>query len=141
MRYFFDTNIIIDIFDKKLATITKLKEIINENESEIIINNLVYVEALRTINIKHKKIFREAKSTLDSFHIVNITKDIYDEAIAFSRFCHSKGIKLKGKCEAIDFIHFITAKYYYLEIISNDKDLDKLEEIYQPFKDYLKEQK
>ena len=27
MRYFFDTNIIIDIFDKKLETITKLKEI------------------------------------------------------------------------------------------------------------------
>ena len=43
-------------------------------------------------------------------------------------------IEGKGKCEAIDFLHFITAKYNNLQIISNDKDFEKLEKIYQEFK-------
>jgi hypothetical protein len=93
----------------------------------------VYVEALRTIHLKYKKIFREAETTLSSFKTVNITEDIYAEAIHFSRFCHSKGIKLKGKCEAIDFLHFMTAKYYTLKIISNDRDMPKLEDGYEKF--------
>jgi len=33
----------------------------------------------------------------------------------------------------IDFLHFITAKYYNLKIISNDKDLEKLEKNYNKF--------
>jgi predicted nucleic acid-binding protein len=66
----------------------------------------------------------------------NIIIDFLDnneEAIQFSRYCHSKGVKLKGKCEAIDFLHFITAKYYDLILISNDRDLDRLECSYGEF--------
>ena len=50
-----------------------------------------------------------------------------------TNICHSKGIKIKGKCEAIDFLHFITAKYYNLKIISNDRDMSKLEDVYIKF--------
>lgn len=140
MKYFFDTNIIIDIFDKKEEAMDKLYSIALQEDSEISINRLVYIEALRTIHNKHKKRFREAKITLDSFTKVNIKQDIYDEAIAFSRYCHSKGIKLKGKCEAIDFLHFITAKYYALELITNDKDFDKLETNYNEYKNILQKE-
>ena len=135
MKYFFDTNVIIDIFDKDEKAIERLTSILLEKDSEILINKLVYLEALRTIHFTHKKIFREAKRTLDSFEKLDVTQDIYDEAVEFSRFCHSKGVRLKGKCEAIDFLHFMTAKYYGLEMVSNDKDLGKLESIYLEYKE------
>jgi len=133
VRYFFDTNIIIDIFDKNEEALNRLTSIASEEDSEIVINRLVYVEALRTIRLKHKKIFREAKKTLDSFSKVSIEESIYNDAIAFSRFCHSKGVQLKGKCEAIDFLHFMTVKHYNLTIVSNDEDFDKLENTYTEF--------
>lgn len=119
MKYFFDTNIIIDLCQ-------------NKAEAK---NKLVVLESLRTIHFEYKKRFREAVKILDGFETVNIKQEIYDEAINFSRYCHSRGKKLKGKCEAIDFLHFITAKYYNLKIISNDKDLEKLEEVYIIYKE------
>ena len=127
MRYFFDTNIIIDIFNKKDDVLEKLEVISLDEDSEILINRLVYLEALRTIDRKNTKIFREAKNTLDSFEKVDIKQEIYDDTVEFSRFCKSKGIQIKGRCEAIDFLHFITSKYYNLVLISNDKDMEKLE--------------
>jgi hypothetical protein len=38
--------------------------------------------------------------------------------------------ELQGKCAAIDFLHFITAKHYQLELLSNDKDMKQLEDGY-----------
>jgi len=134
MKYFFDTNVIIDILDKKEDALNQLISIGEEEDSKIFINRLVYLETLRTIRFKDKKVFEKAKLTLDSFEKLDINPNIYDEAIAFSRFCNSeKHFHLKGKCEAIDFLHFITAKYYALEIVSNDKDLAKLETVYNEF--------
>ena len=134
MKYFIDTNIIIDFLDNKEEAIEQLKTLALEEESELFINRLVLVETLRTIRFSHKKIFREAKEKLSFFRKVDIKPIIYEEAIQFSRYCHSKGVKLKGKCEAIDFLHFITAKYYNLILISNDRDLDRLEGSYREFK-------
>ena len=139
MKYFFDTNIIIDLCQNKEETKKQFIQIAQEKESEIFVNRLVVIEALRTIHFEHKKRFRDAVKLLDAFESVNIKQEIYDEAINFSRYCHSKGVKLKGKCEAIDFLHFITAKYYNLKIISNDKDLDKLETRYEQYKNLKKE--
>jgi len=133
VKYFFDTNIIIDLCDNEEAAKNRFKEIASQNDSEIFVNRLVVLEALRTIHFNNKKIFREAVEILNGFDSLNIKQEIYDEATSFSRFCHSKGMKLKGKCEAIDFLHFITAKHYKLEIVSNDKDLEKLEKAYINF--------
>lgn len=134
MKYFIDTNIIIDLLKKNENAIKKIVEIANEEASELYINRLVCLESLRTIHFENSKIFRESKKTLEAFEKLEINPKIYEEAIVFSRYCHSKGMKLKGKCEAIDFIHFITAKYNQLTIISNDKDFEKLEENYHNFK-------
>ncbi len=133
MKYFLDTNIIIDILEKKADVLEKLETILLESDSELFINRLILLETLRTIHFNHKKIFREAEETLKFFRQLDIKPAIYNRAIEFSRFCHSRGVRLKGKCEAIDFIHFMTAKYYNLKIISNDKDLEKLEEQYSEF--------
>ena len=133
MKYFIDTNVIIDFLDNKDEAKEQIKSLILEEESELFINRLVLMETLRTIHFKHKKVFREAEEKLKLFRQIDIRPKIYDDAIIFSRFCHGKGVKLKGKCEAIDFLHFITAKYYNLILISNDRDLDKLEEQYIKF--------
>ena len=145
MKYFIDTNIIIDLLGKnkelKEKAIKQLKELALKEDSELFINRLILMETLRTIHFNHTKIFKEAEKKLTLFRQVDIKPIIYNHAIEFSRFCHSTGIKIKGKCEAIDFLHFITAKYYNLIIISNDNDLEKLDKAYKIFLDNKKGKK
>jgi len=133
VKYFIDTNVIIDLLNNDEEAKRQLKVLFLQEGSELFINRLIVMETLRTIHFDHKKVFREAEKKLTLFRQVDIKPKIYKDAVAFSRFCHSKGIKLKGKCEAIDFLHFITAKYYTLEIVSNDGDMPKLEDAYVKF--------
>jgi len=131
VKYFIDTNVIIDLLDNKEEAKEQLKSLVLEDGSELFINRLIVLETLRTIHFNHKKVFREAEEKLKLFRQVDIRPIIYNEAIAFSRYCHSKGRGvLKGKCEAIDYLHFMTSKYYNLIMVSNDKDMNELEEQY-----------
>ncbi len=139
MKYFIDTNIIIDLLANKEEAKAQLKALFLQEESELFINRLIVMETLRTIHFNHKKVFREAEKKLTLFQQLDIKPKVYEKAIEFSRFCHSKGIKIKGKCEAIDFLHFITAKYYELEIVSNDGDMLKLEDAYLKFLESINE--
>jgi len=134
MKYFIDTNIIIDFLSKKEEAIQKLSEIASEDDCEIYINRLVYLESLRTIPTKNRKIFKNAEETLNVFEKLDINPEIYDNAIEFSRFFKTvKHQSLKGKCEAIDILHFMTAKHYDLELVTYDGDFERLEKIYQEF--------
>jgi predicted nucleic acid-binding protein len=137
VKYFIDINVIIDLLNNDEESKKQLKALFLEEGSELFINRLIVMETLRTIHFDHKKVFREAEKKLTLFRQVDIKPKIYKDAIAFSRFCHSKGIKIKGKCEAIDFLHFITVKYYTLEIVSNDGDMPKLEDAYAKFLESL----
>ncbi|MCF6184385.1 MAG: aldehyde dehydrogenase [Bacteroidales bacterium] len=119
-------------YELKGEQIEKITSLMNDGNI-LYINRLVMIESLRTIPNKNSKIFRESKKMLGLFEPLDIEQDIYEKAIAFSRFCKSKGIQLKGRCEAIDFLHFMTAKHYGLELISNDGDFDKLETCYSVF--------
>jgi hypothetical protein len=47
----------------------------------------------------------------------------------FQDFAVPKRITLNGRCEAIDYLHFLTAKYYSFEILTNDADIAKLTRI------------
>ena len=132
MKYFFDTNVISSLVRKETVAITKLQELASDDKAEFYTNQLVFMESLRAIPLTHKKLFDNTKETLENFEKLEITQDIYNKSIEFARFCKSKGISL-GKCEAIDYIHFITAKYYDLEIVSFDGDMARLEEKYQEF--------
>ncbi len=131
MKYFFDTNVISKLAKNDIETKELIKKIIEE-EGELYINRLVYAEALRAIPLKNSKIFKKTKEALDLFAKVDITEKIYQESISFARFCKSKGLNL-GKCAIIDYIHFITAKKYGLQMVSHDNDMTKLEEIYSDF--------
>jgi predicted nucleic acid-binding protein len=132
MRYFVDTNVIIDILNQP-QNMGKLLPV--EDGNKFYINQLVYLESLRTIDIQKTKIFGSAQTLLNNFTILDMNQDIYDQTVQFSRFCRSQGILLKGKCEAIDFLHFMTAKYYQLELLSNDKDIEKLKITYVTWKE------
>ncbi len=150
MKYFIDANIIIHFYDygydfkesekrnerkdKKdhfLKAKNKLLPILRDDESEIFINRLIYVESLRMVSDNAK--FKYLKSVLENFAFVEIYPEFYEKAIALSRYCMSKGITIKGRCAAIDFIHFITAKHYNLEILANDNDMKILENIWNDF--------
>ena len=130
MKYFLDTNLIIDFLDKKTDAIARLTPILQDDDSEIFVNRLVYLETLRTISLEKNRVFDASKAVFELFGLLDINQEIYDLAIGFSRYCRARGITLKGKCAAIDFLHFLTAKYYALELLSNDKDMDKLAEAY-----------
>lgn len=130
MKYFLDTNLVIDFLDKKTDAIAKLTPILQAQESEIFVNRLVYLETLRTISLQKSRVFHDSKAAFEMFGLLDINQEIYDLAIGFSRYCQANGITLKGKCAAIDFLHFLTAKHYALELLSNDKDMDKLADAY-----------
>jgi predicted nucleic acid-binding protein len=152
VKYFFDTNVIIDLLGRnqkkeqkkesqsekkdreekaQLKAIQKLEKIMLEDKSEIFINRLIVMETLRTIHFDQTNVFKKAEETLNTFRQVDIRPKIYEDAINFSRFCNTKELyHLKGKCEAIDFLHFMTAKYYNLEMISFDGDMETLENSY-----------
>ncbi len=134
MKYFIDTNIIIDFLNKQDKAIQKLAEIASQNDSELYVNRLVSLESLRTIPMQNTKIFKNAQKTLESFETLDMNPEIYNNAIDFSRFFKTvKHQSLKGKCEAIDMLHFMTAKYYNLELITYDADFEKLENVYIDF--------
>ena len=136
MNYFLDTNLIIDFFDKNRAeAISKLTPVLEAEDSEIFVNRLVYLETLRTVKLSHHKKFDALKEVFDGFTFLDINPRIYEQAISLSRYCQSKGVTLKGRCAAIDFLHFATAKYYGLELLAVDGDMEKLAEIYP---DWLK---
>ncbi|WP_019864504.1 PIN domain-containing protein [Methylovulum miyakonense] len=133
MNYFIDTNLIIDAFDKKKPeAISKLAPILEDEDSEIFVNRLVYLETLRTVKLSHRKDFDALKEIFDGFTFLDINPYIYEQAIGLSRYCQSKGVTLKGQdtCAAIDFLHFATAKHYGLELLANDRDMEKLTDIY-----------
>lgn len=133
-KYFIDTNLIIDFLAKKPEAIEVITSIANDEESELFINQLVNLESLRTIPTKDSNIFRQAKDVLEDFEKLEINHEIYEKTIEFSRYFKTvKHQSLKGKCEAIDLLHFITAKYYDLELITYDKDFERLERTYQEF--------
>ncbi|RUM71184.1 MAG: hypothetical protein DSZ07_01030, partial [Sulfurovum sp.] len=93
MKYFIDTNIIIDLLENKEEAKEQLKSLVLEDGSELFINRLIVLETLRTIHFNHKKVFRKAEEKLKLFRQVDIKPKIYDDTITFSRFCHSKGVK------------------------------------------------
>jgi len=136
MKYFFDTNVISDFARNKESAIKKVQELASKEDSEFYINRLVYLESLRAIPLDRKKLYDDVNETLDKFTKLDITQEVYDTSVKFSRFCRSKGITLK-KCEAIDYLHFITAKHYEMEIISDDGDMAKLESKYDEFKESI----
>ncbi|EIJ43352.1 putative nucleic acid-binding protein [Beggiatoa alba B18LD] len=129
MKYFFDTNVVSRLVKEDDEAIAKLQELASNEENEFYINGLVFMESLRAIPLTHKKLYDATKETLESFIKLETTQEIYDKSVSFSRFCKSKGISL-GKCEAIDYLHFMTAKHYSLEIVSFDNDMKVLEEKY-----------
>ncbi|PNV83856.1 MAG: hypothetical protein C0627_03430 [Sulfurimonas sp.] len=132
MKYFFDTNVISNLVREDSAAIIKLQELASNEENRFYINRLVFMESLRAIPLNRVNLYKNTKETLENFEKLEITQDIYDKSVNFARFCKSQGMNF-GKCEAIDYIHFVTAKYYDLEIISFDGDMSKLEEKYQAF--------
>ena len=138
MKYFIDTNVIIDLLNNDEEAKRQLKALFLQEDSELFINRLIVMETLRTVHFEHKRVFREAQEKLKLFGQLDIRPQIYEEAVAFSRFCNTKlHFTLKGRCEAIDFLHFITAKYYNLVMVSNDGDMLKLEDAYIKFLETL----
>jgi len=136
VKYFLDTNVIIDFVNKEPKAIDLLKSILQEEDSEIYINRLVEVESLRTITYKqeeNRNLYTRTKHILNQFIKLEMNPDIYKKAKDFSRYCHSHGLSIKGKCASIDYLHFLTAKYYNLEIVAFDRDMEKLEEKYQEY--------
>ena len=133
MEYFIDTNLILDAFERKnIDAQNKLKDILEDSENEIFYNGLVYTEALRAV--LDEELFSKLKSSFELFTWIDITQDIYKDTKKFSRYCRSNDIKVaKRKCELIDMLHFMTAKYYNLELITLDADFEKLEKAYLSF--------
>ena len=71
MKYFIDTNLILDAFERNNAdSQIKLKAILEDDSNEIFYNGLVYTEALRAV--LDKNLFSILKSSFENFTWVDI---------------------------------------------------------------------
>lgn len=137
MKRFLDSSI---VFYKKQNS-DKYDEFVSLilGKDILLINNLVKLEVLQGINYKEDAQYQKfVKLFKNRFEIKEINQEIYEMSIIMDRLVKSKGITLKqGKTKdtagVIDIINFCTAKYYSCQIHHNDKDFDRLEEIYQKF--------
>lgn len=127
-KYFLDSNVIIDFFNRKESAIQKIEVLLAEENCILYYSKLVYVECLRTITDKDK--FTKSEKFFNNIESIDINPEIYKKSIQLSQYCQIKGTNIKGKCPIIDYINFSCAKYYKLEILSNDKDFSVLEKCY-----------
>ncbi len=149
MKYFIDTNFFLDLFERKNTDSISKFESICGNNSEFFYSGLVYAEALRKApeklldannnevldkDGKSILIFEELKAAFDNFECLEITRSIFFDAKKLARYCYLQKIKAtKGRCELIDFVHFVTSKHYNLEMLTRDSDMEKLEQAWNDF--------
>jgi len=135
--YFIDTNVIIDFIKGTNTPIVKqLRELLTQDDIQLAINIIVLMEVLRVIPKSENKKFSDVrKIILVSFQLIDIDHDIILRSIDLNRLGRSQGITLKkeNECGWLDYIHYATAEKYGLEIISNDRDMDKIKGMLQYF--------
>jgi len=136
MRYLVDANFIIDVFERENTDSIDRLESILKNSGKLFYNGLIYTETLRVV--LDDDTFLKLKSAFDKFGWLEVDLSIYVDAKRFSRYCRSQNIKgPKGRCEIIDIIHFITAKHNQLELLTNDGDMERLEQAWTDFKNTI----
>ncbi len=132
-----DANILIDALkDKDSESARKLKMLMEDENTVIFITPLISYEVLRGLAWEDKEIYQKVKTAIASFSSLNIDHKITNLASELFRFEKYERLQNGQETKKIDkhnfdIVHFSTAKIHNLELVSNDKDMQSWDELYQ----------
>ena len=146
--YLFDANYLILLFDNSDNTNEKheavkkdFQEKINDEDSKFFLTHLVRYEVLRGISWNNKKKLEVIDSRLSAFTMIELDQEIVD--LARDLFRYERHCAQKEKRTAIldkrqfDVIHYACSTIRELEILSLDKDIDKIRLIHNKMKEEM----
>lgn len=141
-RILVDTNVIIDLFAKRVNLHTnKLQQLMADDAVELYINDFVMSEVLQGIELSAANKYNKAKEELQSsFNIINVDSNIILKSVTIYRECKAGGINFNNEnicpvqdCNkiiynSIDCIHYATCMEYKLKLLTNDKLFKRIDE-------------
>ena len=146
--YLLDTNYLIYLVDetssheKRKAILLDMAEKLQACDTEFFITQLILYEVLRGIPWQNHQKRKEIEQALLEFEILDIQKEVAVLATELYRFDYyyaqqNKQTKNLEKCK-FDMFHYASAKINRLEILSQDSDITKIEQLYQQMNQSLK---
>lgn len=141
-----DSNILmLAIKDAASPERQQLMTLLQDEQTNIFITPLIRHEILRGIAWHDDTALQQHIKVLNQIDVINIDQKISDTATSLFRL--EREIKQQNgqtpkKIDKhnFDVMHFATAKVYQLEWLSNDKDMQSWEELYQQLKTAQKTQ-
>ena len=129
-----DTNLIIAAFDNNNAAAQEqLRQLLNDEEVAFAISPLIRYEVLRGVSFTDEEKYEALNAILNGFEEFDIGKDVANLSSHLFRFARSKkadGEKSLVDKRSFDIFHYATAQCNALELCSNDRDLTKLQQLY-----------
>ena len=124
-----DTNLI--------ERLTDLLALINDDNVELVITPLLRYEFLRKFGQNESEDFNKFQAAVEEFTWLDISKEVTDLATNLYRLdkheADSKGIPKNLEKRKFDVFHFATAKINGIELLSNDKHIDQMEDLYERY--------
>lgn len=121
-----------------IEKLTDLLELINDDNVELVITPLLRYEFLRKFSWQtESEDFNKFKAAVEEFTWLDISKDVTDLATNLYRLdkheADSRGVEKNLEKRKFDVFHFATAKINGIELLSNDKHIVQMEELYKRF--------
>ncbi|URL06514.1 PIN domain-containing protein [Avibacterium sp. 21-595] len=135
-----DSNILmIAISDKKSNERKQLINLLKDENINVFVTPLIRYEILRGVTWNDNEAFKNHSEALKQLETINIDQKISDTATLLFRLereIRQQNGQTPKKIDKhnFDVMHFATAKVYQLEWLSNDKDMQSWEELYQQLK-------
>lgn len=138
--YLLDTNYLIYLADpnanptKKAEVLQDLALKLEDSETLLFLTPLIRYEVLRGVEWDNIEKLNTLKSALKAFQTIDINDDIAD--LARNLFRLDKANQKNGSKKVIekyqfDMFHFATAKENDLEILSKDRDMTAIENLFK----------
>lgn len=124
--------------DNLIEQLTDLLALINDDNVELVITPLLRYEFLRKFSWQaESEDFNKFKAAVEEFTWLDISKDVTDLATNLYRLdkheAESKGVEKNLEKRKFDVFHFATAKINGIELLSNDKHIAQMEELYRRY--------
>ncbi len=121
-----------------IERLTTLLALINDDNIELAITPLLRYEFLRKFGWQaENEDFDKFRQAVEEFTWLDISKDVTDLATNLYRLdkyeSENKGIIKNLEKRKFDVFHFATAKVNGIELLSNDKHIMQMEDLYQRY--------
>ena len=135
LTYVLEGKNIDDNDEDLIKKLTDLLELINDDNVELAITPLLRYEFLRKFGWQvENEDFNKFREAVEEFTWLDISKDVTDLATNLYRLdkfeADNKGIAKNLEKRKFDVFHFATAKINGIELLSNDKHISQMEELY-----------